>query len=535
MTDLFSEKSPLKRYFRLHPLRSILLIALLIRIVAAFFSQGYAFNDDHFDVITVAQNWIYGLPHWLIPFDPPRHSVFYVLLHYVLFYFLEIIGINDPEIKMVVVRLIHAFYSTLIVYFGYKITKRISNESNAILVGLILSLVWFMPFMSVRNLVEMVCIPPYLAAFYLMIKEKDRPAAPWLNWLLAGALFALAFVVRYHSILFLAGAGIVILFRRQWKEAILVGIGFLVTSFAIQGTIDMILFEYPFHSVVAYYEFNAKDQNLLIVGPAYRFLLTVLGFLVPPVSLFLVYGYIKSYKTESMMFAAGLVFFLFHSYFPHKQERFILPLFPIIILLGTIGWNNYIKDAIFWKSRQKVIRYSWRFFWTINILVALALAFTFSKKSRIAPLSYLSEQNDLKDIVIESADNDVSNPPLFYLGRLAVDYKDYTLNNDNTWTLYKTGEKQFPENIIKVFTKGTDKTQETLSEEIDIFQGQPNYFIFVGKENLNKRVSAIESSGYKLELVKEIDASLYDKVLHFLNPRVHEDEYIHIYRISENK
>src|SRR5690606_13666538 len=138
---------------------------------------------------------------------------------------------------------------------------------------------------------------------------------------------------------------------RQWKEAILVGIGFLVTSFAIQGTIAMILFEYPFHSVVAYYEFNAKDQNLLIVGPAYRFLLTVLGFLVPPVSLFLVYGYIKSYKTESMMFAAGLVFFLFHSYFPHKQERFILPLFPIIILLGTIGWNNYLKDAIFWKSR----------------------------------------------------------------------------------------------------------------------------------------------------------------------------------------
>lgn len=531
MINLFKKYPAFYAYFNDHPLRVIIFIALFFRIIAAFFSQGYAFNDDHFDVITVAEHWVYGLPQWIMPEEPPRHSIFYVFLHYILFSGLEIIGFDDPQQKMLVVRLFHAFYSTLIVYFGYKITEKLSNESNAITVGLILSVLWFMPFMSVRNLVEMACIPPYLAAFYLMISANKSSEFKWYNWMLAGGLFALAFVLRYHSILFLGGAGIILLFWKKWKEASYLSIGFVVIAFAIQGTIDIILFKYPFHSIVAYYEFNAKDQNLLIVGPAYRFILTVLGFLVPPVSIFLVYGYIKSYKVELMMFAAGLLFFLFHSYFPHKQERFILPLFPILIILGTIGWNNFILHSQFWMKRSKILKYSWRFFWIINITVSLAMALTFSKKSRVAPLSYLSEQNDLDDIVIETSDDGVSTPPLFYLGKLAVNYTDFTQNNYNTWTPFKGTDQQLPESIIKVFTRGTEKPLLQLEEEISSLKGQPNYFVFVGKENLNERIANIEEIYNGLTFVKSIDASLYDKVLHFLNPRVHADEYVNIYKI----
>lgn len=531
MVDLLGGNLSIKNYFQKHPFRVILFIALFIRIIAAIFSKGYAFNDDHFDVITVAQHWIYGLPQWIMPDEPPRHSIFYVLVHYAIFSTLELIGIDAPQHKMLVVRLMHAFYSTLIVYFGYKITRKISNQSEAVTVGLILSVIWFMPFMSVRNLVEMVCIPPYLAAFYLIIKSKDKPSSSWANWFFAGALFAVGFVIRYHTILFIGGAGIILLVQKQWKEAIILTLGFVATAFAIQGTIDMVLFEYPFHSIVAYIQFNSKDQNLLIIGPAYRFLLTVLGFLVPPVSLFLVYGYIKSYKIELMMFTAGLVFFLFHSYFPHKQERFILPLFPIIILLGTIGWNRHIRNSAFWKKRHSLLKYSWRFFWTINIIVALALALTFSKKSRVAPLSYLSEQTDLKDIIIETSDDAVSNPPLFYLGRLAVNYRDYTLNHYNTWSPFKEDRRKLPEDIIKVFTKGTSKPTAQLVEEVEYLSGEPNYFVFVGKENLQERISTIELKYSELEFVKSIEPSLYDKVLHFLNPRVHADEFVSIYKL----
>jgi hypothetical protein len=143
------------------PLSLTLAVAFVIRMLAAFYSKGYAFSDDHFDVITIAQGWLDGLLLWLNEAMPPRHSMLYVLIHYAVFYVLEAIDVFSPEVKMTVIRVLHGLYSLLVVYFGYKIIERLSNKANARLVGLMLSVIWFMPFMSVRNLVEMVCIPPF--------------------------------------------------------------------------------------------------------------------------------------------------------------------------------------------------------------------------------------------------------------------------------------------------------------------------------------------------------------------------------------
>ncbi|WP_240731390.1 glycosyltransferase family protein [Hymenobacter radiodurans] len=149
----------------LPPLRTILLLALGLRVLAAFFSKGYAFHDDHFDVISIAQDWVYGLTTWLHQPLPPRHSMTYTGLHYGLFWLLDAVGFTNPDAKMTLVRLLHGVYSLLTVYLGYKITEQLAGETYARRAGLLLAVLWFMPFMSVRNLVEMVCIPPYLGAF----------------------------------------------------------------------------------------------------------------------------------------------------------------------------------------------------------------------------------------------------------------------------------------------------------------------------------------------------------------------------------
>jgi len=41
----------IKQYWNEKPLFSIIIIALVLRILAAFFSQGYGMHDDHFLVI----------------------------------------------------------------------------------------------------------------------------------------------------------------------------------------------------------------------------------------------------------------------------------------------------------------------------------------------------------------------------------------------------------------------------------------------------------------------------------------------------
>ncbi|TPE43865.1 glycosyltransferase family 39 protein [Pontibacter mangrovi] len=520
---------PQERY--LIPLSTVLIIALAIRLLAAFFSKGFAFSDDHFDVITIAQGWLDGFPLWLNEPMPPRHSMVYVLLHYGLFYVLEAMGIFSPEVKMTVVRVLHALYSLLVVYFGYKLTERLSNRANARLVGLMLALVWFMPFMSVRNLVEMVCIPPYMAAFYLMVREDQEGRKRVLPYFWAGALFALAFVFRYHTVLFGAGAGLVLLFQRQWREAVAVLLGFLVTAFLVQGTIDIIFFDYPFHSIVAYFLFNTENAHNYSTGPVYRFALTILGFLVPPISAFLIVGYARTARLAPKLFWGGLVFFVAHSLFPNKQERFILPLLPLVMLLGVIGWQQFVRSSGFWQRRRTLLAYCWGFFWVLNLLATVGMALTYTKKSRVAPLVYLSDQKGFDSVVLEFGNHSVKKAPLFYLGRPAVVYDHYITDEDMVWEEYLQGQKQLPENFVMAYTLNEDKTPQDLQQEIGTTAYKPDFVVVVGTDDMEERMARLHQVFPNLRLNHTINPSLYDQLLHLLNPRVHKDEHVQIYEV----
>ncbi|MCB0484019.1 MAG: hypothetical protein KDC37_05600, partial [Flavobacteriales bacterium] len=50
-----------------YPLPTVLLLALVPRLVAAIFSKGYGMHDDHFLVIEAAQSWLDGFDYnrWL--------------------------------------------------------------------------------------------------------------------------------------------------------------------------------------------------------------------------------------------------------------------------------------------------------------------------------------------------------------------------------------------------------------------------------------------------------------------------------------
>ncbi len=98
------------------------------------------------------------------------------------------------------------------------------------------------------------------------------------------------------------GASAVLVFRQQWKAVAWLTLGFIGVVGLVQGTIDGVLFDYPMHSLVAYFLFNSKGAFQYSTGPVYRFALTVLGFLVPPISVFLVFGYARTRRLAPLLF-----------------------------------------------------------------------------------------------------------------------------------------------------------------------------------------------------------------------------------------
>ena len=500
----------LKNYWIAYPLGCILILGLLFRLIAAFFSKGFGMIDDHFLIIEQAQSWVdhENINDWLPQLSkkatPPGFSFFYTGLHYLLFSLLQKIGIYNPQTKMFVVRILHAFYSLLTVYFGYRITEKLTNVRYAKQVGLLLALFWIWPFLSVRNLIEVVCIPMLMWATWLSVKNEK---GNFRHYIWVGIVLGLAFNVRFQTLFFSAGFIFALLFQKRLKQAVAVSLGILLCAAVIQGGIDFYIWHMPFVEFKGYIQYNLQHATDFINLPWYTYLLLFAGILIPPISLFMLYGFFVSYKKYLLLFLPSFLFLLFHSYFPNKQERFILPILPFVMMLGIIGWNEFIERKRFDIKYKRSLKNTWRFFWVLNAVLLVVISFTYSKRNRVEAMRYLSMKGDVQNLIVENSNNSEGIlSPRFYLQKWPFEYS--VTRNTNLTLLFDS--------------------LKTLQDTI-----RPNYVIFYETINLQKRVDGI-GRFFDLKYDTVIYPGFIDDFMYRINP-VNDNAVTYIYKITGKK
>jgi hypothetical protein len=489
------------------PLLAVMSLAVLFRAAAALFAKGYGMHDDHFFVVELAQRWADG--HWDVSDEMvAMRSLAYPWLHALLFRALQGAGVADPQAKMLVVRALHAAWSLPTVWFGYRIALRFSNQKTARLAGLLLAAFWILPFMSVRNLVEVVCQPLLVAGAWFLVRGSPRGGeeTSGRDALAAGLLHGLAFAVRFQTLL-VAGAAWVVLFAlRRRRAALHFGLGVALAGGLVQGGSDWVGFGRPFASLIAYVRYNADPANVAgyPLGPWYQYLGLLAGVLIPPVSLLLLYGFGRGWRRWPLLFWPALTFLAFHSAYAGKQERFILPVLPSVLVLGVLGFEDLAGRSAFWQRHLRLLRGLWAWFWTVNGLLLLLLTTTYSKKTRVETLSYLHDRPDVRGVVIETSEPKPTQPPLFYLGR-----------------------------DVPVYQLPATKGLEALGAEIASSQrGRPNYLVLMGATNVEARVLRLAPLFPDLALERMVAPSLYDRLLHRLNPRHNVNLTAYVYRSS---
>lgn len=490
------------------PLRNVMLIAFALRLLAVFTAPGYLMHDDHFLVVEAAASWADGedYDNWL-PWNQKGEKVVhpanfaYVGTQYVVFEALNALGFEDPQVKMLVVRFLHGLYSLLIVFFAFKITQKLSSERNALLVGLFLAAAAIMPNFSVRQLVEFICIPPLLWATWVLVKHQAN--LRWQHFVWAGLGIGLATGFRFQCGMFGIGFGLALLFKRQFLGAMLLGMVSLL-AFAIAQIQDYFIWGEPFTQLRAYISYNDTHAGNYPNGPWYMYLLTLAGFLVPPLSVFLMFGFFASVRKHLLVALPALVFLVFHSVFPNKQERFIFPVIPYIAILGVIGWSAWMQRSAFWQARTKLWRTLLAVFLVLNTAGLLVLTFTYGKRSRVESMSYLYSQGDLENfmtVFLESA----SMPPLFYTGSWEANY----------W--FQPGQ-------TKADIQHSDICRMADRRTI------PNYILFYGDRGLDEHVALFNAEWGGIDYATTIEPGFLDRVLHRLNPNNNKLETVHIYR-----
>lgn len=481
----------------LNSYKTIILVGLFFRLVSAVFSEGYGMHDDHFLTIETPSSWANGVDEggwlpWSKEFkgEPQGHSLTYVGLNYSFFATCKLVGFENPKGLMIFNRVLHALLSIFVIYFGLKITEKISSRKNAVTVGWILSLLWLMPFMSVRNLVEIVAIPFLMCGFWYLIKDDNLNRK---NLFVAGLMCGVAISFRYQVGIFSIGLAIYFLFKKQWRKLFLFSLGNVILFSLTQGLVDFIIWHYPFAEFWAYVNYNMNQGTQYLPNSNYfMYFYVLLGVLLFPFGILIGIGFFRSYKNSMFLFLPTLFFLIFHTLYPNRQERFILSILPFFIILGVTGFEK-IKEINFWNKFWNISKL---IFWVLNIILLCLFTITSSKYSRInAMYSLYNDPNQKPIILMEgSGDASISLMPKFY---------------GNKWHA--------------TFVQNTELIKDTSGLKVD-------YIFFTGKGNLNNRILFYKNEYPSMKLFKKCEPSFIDKVVHDINPR-NVNEYIEIWKI----
>lgn len=423
---------------------------------------------------------------------PEGHSLTYPGINYIFFETFNALGIDDPLFQMFLIRLIHAFFSLWLVYLAFKITKKLSNEKNAIIVGLILACGFAIPYLSVRNLVEVVCIPFYLYGVWKIVQVETKDG--WKAYLIAGFFFGLAFAFRFQLFVFFGILGLIFALQFKWRACISLLLGFVVSLFLTQGLVDYLLWGKPFAEFLAYVAYNsnletAKDYATSTHWYTYPGILA--GMTIPIVGLFYWLGAFRMMKRLAWLFFPMLVFLIFHAVYPNHQERFIFPMLPIFLIVGVIGMQLLLIEVKFFKRNTKFWKIILIIGWSLNFLALPFFTTFYGKKSRVMAAYALYPEKDERILYIQE---DAIN------GKATMFPRHYA-GNWNMHTLF-------------------DINSQAQLEEWKAREYKPSKYIFLhGVENLDTRIALFKSYFPKAEIFKTIDPSFMDVVLHWLNPR----------------
>ncbi|HEV2671900.1 MAG TPA: glycosyltransferase family 39 protein [Gemmatimonadales bacterium] len=476
-----------------------------LRLLAAIFSQGFLASDDHHVVVGAADQIASGAG---LPITYARSALFPGAIAAVMT-ITRTLGIHDPGIELMFVRLVQAAYSLLVVYFVYRILERSLGRDGAIAGGVLAAVFFAMPVTAVHQLEESVCQVPLLAACWWWqrceVPVTHRSSIIW--GASAGIGLGLALILRFPLIGFVAVFVAIAVLRPRpvtisSKVALLAG---LLVIVLLQGYSNALINHEWWYSFkerlgpMLHPQRMAVDAEGYPHSPPWHYILTLLAAFIPPVSVLLLAAAVKGGSTRQFLLlgAATLAFLVSHSLIANKQERFLLPILPVLFIMIVAGLPWLAARMRHWD------RAMWSYFWAVNAALLLVLTFSFAKKDRVAPLLYVYRRHDATGVLVAQY-NETFTVPAYYLGRpgplLAVVQRRDAAAFTARWVA-DTGSKI-------------------------------NYVVLYSDTPAADRALLAGALRKNLTLLTSIAPSLADRIAHAINPRHNKARTAAVYTIT---
>ena len=399
-----------KFFFYNHKYLYLVLISFILHLLAAYFSQGFYEQDEHFSILepityklgenaTLGWDFFYNYDkQWFLSF-----------FYYYLIKILNIFGLSSPFQWAFVIRLTSSILGWLSILCLIHFTlKQLSNQNLIRPLFLISSLFWFYPYIHARGASENVSIIFLIYAITLFSFFRKNKKLLFL----CGIFFGLSFSIRYTNILILGCFGLWAIFFRKvsFVDSLILIISF-ISVFIASVLIDYwgygVLFPNNSLVVLNYFTLNAEWANTGYFNTSteawwYNFYFIFKEFL-PPLSIFIIFSllFFWIFNLKKMITWITLPYFIFLCTIPHKETRFLFPILMLSPYFLIIAFDQLYanKKKILSKIMNNIVTKVILFITvSINILALLILTITPANNSTLLFKYFYENEKNIKKI-----------------------------------------------------------------------------------------------------------------------------------------
>ena len=222
-------RNRIKQFINIHPFTSLMITALIIRVIVVIFVPGFGSNHDF-----QQRSLVISFLEWLK----------------------RAIGVNGTQIDMFVSRLFYALISLISISMVYRIMDLLTNKKTAWLMALIPTFCCIMPsFGLVSNVSAFLGLPLVLYGSNVILRQEVLRQAQVTesvhrsSFLIAGINLGLGICVWYQSALFVLSVLVILGIKKNYKGMIMTLIGTLI-SVAVVWTIAFLANVNPWNYIV---------------------------------------------------------------------------------------------------------------------------------------------------------------------------------------------------------------------------------------------------------------------------------------------
>jgi phosphatidylinositol glycan class B len=327
--------------------KQYIFIGVVAHLFAAYFSAGF-FNLDeqtqvlnlvgfklgHYDVSYLSDQYVQAIRSWF-------HPAIYLWCSKALLLFFPF----NPFVHAFFYRLLSSALGVISLGVLYKtFEKELSEIKGTEAYFFFASLLWYFPFLHARPGNENICAIFFVFALYFLKKGEH-----YKNFIFAGVLFALSFIVRFQIAVMIASVCLWHLFYfKELKKIVLLTFAFLLTLGLSTG-FDTYMYGYFTFTPYNYFFMNIvqKYANSFGVTPCYQYFIYAFRDNPAPLGLLVVSSFLYFWIRfpKHIITWLTLPFFIIHSLIGHKEFRFLFPMAPFLpvvlaFIFHSLKWEN---------------------------------------------------------------------------------------------------------------------------------------------------------------------------------------------------